>query len=210
MSVHAALYARVSTDRQDASVQIPDLERLARARGWTWDLHQEIESGAKRRPVLDAICADARRGRYQAIAVWALDRLGRSMHETVVRVLELDRAGVQVVSVREPWMDSGSPARDLLLAIMAWVAEQERRRLIERTRAGIAAARRRGRRIGRPPATERHAVALHTAAELVAAGTSIRAAAREWSLPESTLRGFLRARGLCAKKAPSDGASEGA
>jgi DNA invertase Pin-like site-specific DNA recombinase len=66
-------------------------------------------------------------------------------------VLELDRIGVQVVSVREPWLDTGGPVRNLLVAIFSWVAEQERSRLIERTKAGLANARRRGVQVGRPP-----------------------------------------------------------
>jgi DNA invertase Pin-like site-specific DNA recombinase len=65
-------------------------------------------------------------------------------------VLALDRAGVQLVSVREPWLDTGGPVRDLLLAIFSWVAEQERRRLAERTKAGLARVREHGSRSGRP------------------------------------------------------------
>lgn len=192
--MRAALYVRVSTDRQDATAQLPDLERMATARDWEWEVRSEVESGAKRRPELERLLDDARRGAVHVIAVWALDRLGRSMQETVARVLELDRLGVQVVSVREPWMDSGGPTRPLLLAIMAWVAEQERTRLIERTRAGIERARKQGKRLGRPPATDKRAIALTTAAAEVAGGKSIRAAAAAWDLSESTLRGFIRGR----------------
>jgi DNA invertase Pin-like site-specific DNA recombinase len=72
-------------------------------------------------------------------------------------VLELDRIGVTVVSVRESWLDTGGPVRSLLIAIFSWVAEQERARLIERTKAGLAAARRKGKRLGRPRAERRHA-----------------------------------------------------
>jgi DNA invertase Pin-like site-specific DNA recombinase len=97
---------------------------------------------------------DARRGKFQVLVVWALDRFGRSMVGNLRDVLELDRLGVQVVSVRESWLDTGSPVRTLLIAIFSWVAEQERSRLIERTKAGVAAARRRGARLGRPRAPE--------------------------------------------------------
>lgn len=57
-------------------------------------------------------------------------------------VLELDRIGVKVVSVRESWLDTGGPVRNLLIAIFSWCAEQERNRLVERTKAGLASARR--------------------------------------------------------------------
>ena len=76
----------------------------------------------------------ARRAGFDALIVWAIDRFGRSMVGNLTDVLELDRLGVQVVSVRESWLDTGSPVRNLLIAIFSWVAEQERTRLVERTR----------------------------------------------------------------------------
>jgi DNA invertase Pin-like site-specific DNA recombinase len=96
---------------------------------------------------------DAHRGMFDVLLVWALDRFGRSMVGNIQTVLELDRRGVQVISVREPWLDTGGPAvRPLLMAIFGWVAEQERARLSERTKAGMDRARRSGVHIGRPPA----------------------------------------------------------
>jgi DNA invertase Pin-like site-specific DNA recombinase len=66
-------------------------------------------------------------------------------------VLDLDRRGVQVVSVREPWLDSDiGPARQLLLGVMGWVAEQERVRVWDRVRAGLDRVKRSGVRLGRP------------------------------------------------------------
>jgi DNA invertase Pin-like site-specific DNA recombinase len=92
--------------------------------------------------------AEAKRGRFDVLIVWSLDRFGRSLAGNVADVLAFDRAGVQLVSVREPWLDTGG--RDLLLAIFSWVAEQERRRLGERTKAGLARVREHGTR-KRPP-----------------------------------------------------------
>jgi DNA invertase Pin-like site-specific DNA recombinase len=65
-------------------------------------------------------------------------------------VLDLDRRGIEVVSVREPWLDAGGAVRPLLIAIFGWIAEQERVRLSERTRAGMDRARRSGVHVGRP------------------------------------------------------------
>lgn len=79
--------------------------------------------------------------RVHAVAVWALDRLHRSMTGAITSVLELDRLGVPVHWVREGWLDLSGPVRPLLVAIFGWVAEQERTRLIERTKAGLARAR---------------------------------------------------------------------
>jgi DNA invertase Pin-like site-specific DNA recombinase len=87
------------------------------------------------------------------------------------------------VSVRESWLDTGSPVRSLLIAIFSWAGEQERNRLIERTKAGLAAARRRGARIGRP----RRRVDLDRARELRVAGQSLRAVAKDLGVGYATL-----------------------
>jgi DNA invertase Pin-like site-specific DNA recombinase len=147
----AALYLRVSTDRQSTENQKPEVEQLARARGFeVVTIYEEQASAAKARPKYEQMLKDARRRKFDVLVVWALDRFGRSMTGNLTDVLELDRVGVTVVSVRESWLDTGSPVRSLLVAILSWVAEQERARLIERTKAGLEAARRRGAKIGRP------------------------------------------------------------
>ncbi|ACG74296.1 resolvase domain protein [Anaeromyxobacter sp. K] len=191
MNVSAGVYLRVSTDRQTVDNQRADLDRLVRARGYEPIVYEEVESAAKARPVLDRLLADARAGRLAAVAVWALDRLHRSMIGAIQVVLELDRLNVRVVSVREPWLDTDSPVRPLLVAIFGWVAEQERTRLIERTKAGLERARRAGKRVGRPPASS---VLLHAAGDLVAAGVSVAEAARRKGVARSTLQRFLRRR----------------
>ena len=107
----AAVYLRVSTDRQTAENQVAEVRQLAVARGYEPVVYEEIESAAKVRPVLDRMLADLRAGRVQAVAVWALDRLHRSMTGAINTVLELDRLGVPVLSVREPWLDTSGPVR---------------------------------------------------------------------------------------------------
>ena len=187
----AALYVRVSTDRQTAENQVADVRQLAVARGFEPVIYEEVESAAKARPVMEQMLADVRAGRVQAVAVWALDRLHRSMTGAITTVLELDRLGVPVLSVREGWLDTSGPVRPLLVAIFGWVAEQERTRLIERTKAGLARARAQGKRLGRPPASP---ILLHAARDLVAAGVPVSEAARKKGVARSTLQRFLRAR----------------
>ena len=151
MTQKAAVYLRVSTDGQTVDNQRPELERLARERQLlVRATYQESASAAKRRPVFERMMADARWGAFEVLLVWSLDRFGRSMTGNVSDVLALDRAGIKLLSVREPWLDTGGPVRDLLLAIFSWVAEQELHRLAERTRAGIERARLEGTRTGRP------------------------------------------------------------
>jgi DNA invertase Pin-like site-specific DNA recombinase len=196
----AALYVRVSTEEQTTKNQLAELRQLARARGFVPVVYEEVESAAKARPVLDRLMADVRAGRVGAVAVWALDRLHRSMTGAISTVLELDRLGVPVISVREGWLDTGGPVRPLLVAIFGWVAEQERARLIERTKAGLERARREGKRLGRPRASP---LKLAAAAEDVARGLSRRAAARRRGVGQATLRTYL----LLARKTPPRPAS---
>lgn len=184
----AAVYLRVSTDRQTVENQRDEVERLARARGFDPVVYEEVESAAKSRPVLDRLLADAHAGRVAAVAVWALDRMHRSMTGAINTVLQLDRLGVPVLSVREPWLDTSGPVRPLLVAIFGWVAEQERARLVERTKAGIERARREGKRIGRPPASP---ILLRAAAELMNAGMSMTAAARAKGVSHGALGRFI-------------------
>jgi putative DNA-invertase from lambdoid prophage Rac len=112
----AAVYLRVSTadGRQTTANQWPELDRLAAGRGFAAVKYEETESAAKARPVFDGLMADARSGKLNAVVVWALDRLHRSMVGAINTVLELDGLGVQVISAREPWLDTAGPVRSLL------------------------------------------------------------------------------------------------
>lgn len=203
----AALYVRVSTDRQTADNQKAEVLQLARARGYEPVIYEEVESAAKARPVLDRVMTDVRAGRVQAVVVWALDRLHRSMTGAINMVLECDRLGVPVLSVREGWLDTSGPVRPLLVAIFGWVAEQERSRLIERTKAGLERARREGKILGRPRVSP---VKLAAARADVAAGMSRRSAARNRGVSEGALRAYLkgfRAQEASASITPPGGTS---
>jgi DNA invertase Pin-like site-specific DNA recombinase len=189
-----ALYARVSTERQDAANQLPEIERLCRARGWTiTHRYEEAVSGAaKLSPELARMLADAHAGRFQAVVCWAIDRLGRGgIAEVAGIIATLDAANVALVSVREPWADTSGPVRDLLVSVMAWVAQQERHRLRERVLAGLATARRKGIRLGRPRVADH---VLERGLRLVAEGSSIAKAARAVGISASRLRQARAAR----------------
>jgi DNA invertase Pin-like site-specific DNA recombinase len=150
--VNAALYIRVSKQDQNVENQLPVLRRIAEQRGLVIVAeHVEHMSGSKRaRPGLSRLLQGAHEGEYRVVLVWALDRLGRTMAGVVETIQTLDRLGCTLVSHQEPWLVMEGPVRSLLVAIFAWVAEQERVRLIERTHMGIATARRNGKALGRP------------------------------------------------------------
>ncbi len=107
---------------------MPDLEALAFRRGFELgEVYSEKVSAVKERSEYDRLIRDAHRGKYEVLLVWSLDRLHRSMVGALQTVLELDRRSVQVVSYKEPWLDTGGPVRSLLVAIFGWVGEARHR-----------------------------------------------------------------------------------
>lgn len=152
--LRAVLYLRVSTPKRksrDSDVeppkheqtvdnQRPDLTRLAALQGF--ELVREYaahESTSKRRPVFEEMMAAARRREFDVLLVWAIDRFGRSMAGNVTDVLELERLGIRVMSFTESWLDTDArnPVRGLLLSVFSWIAEQEKLRRSERTKAAM-------------------------------------------------------------------------
>ena len=197
----SACYLRVSTEGQTTENQRGEVEALARARGFEPAWFEDHESAVKSRPGFDAMMAAARRGEVQAVVVWSLDRFHRHMANCVRDVQELARLKVRLLSVREPWLDQEGPMRDLLVAIFGWMAQFERERLRERTRAGLDRARREGKRLGRPPTAP---IPLHIGADMVDDGSSVRHAAVVAGVSEPALRRFLAARAARgASKTPS-------
>ena len=140
--------------------------------------------------------ADGRRGKFDVLVVWALDRFGRSMIGNMSDVKTLDEVGVQIVSVREAWLDTTGPARNLLVGIFSWVGEQELARLVERTKAGMARARRHGTKSGRPIGRAKRRVDVDEARRLMAEGRSQRAAAKALHIPLGTLQRALARSGV--------------
>jgi DNA invertase Pin-like site-specific DNA recombinase len=136
-------YARVSTDDQRM-----DLQRDALTAAGCEKVFTDTASGAKSaRPGLAEALAFARKG--DVLVVWRLDRLGRSLPELVKVVGELEAAGVGFESVTER-IETSSAAGRLVFHVFAALAEFERRLIVERTHAGLEAARARGRKGGRP------------------------------------------------------------
>jgi DNA invertase Pin-like site-specific DNA recombinase len=138
-------YARVSTQEQDVAAQVDELEAAGCAR-----IFADTASGSLRaRPELDKAIAEARPG--DVLVVWRLDRLGRSLRHLIDTVQDLNGRGVGLVSLRES-IDTTTSTGRLVLHIFGSLAEFERELIVERTHAGLSAARARGRVGGRPPA----------------------------------------------------------
>jgi DNA invertase Pin-like site-specific DNA recombinase len=160
----AGLYVRVSTNdgRQDTKLQENELRTLAAKRGWRiFKVYRDCESGAVRhRAGLDELWRDCRHGKLDVVAVWSLDRLARSLKQLIESLEEFRRLKVDFVSLKQDGMDTTTSSGRLLFHVVASVAEFERELIRERVVAGMAEARRRGRRIGRPKKKEFSALAV--------------------------------------------------
>jgi DNA invertase Pin-like site-specific DNA recombinase len=107
-------------------------------------------SGVKaRRPGLDEMMRDARRGRFDVVLVWACDRIARSTRHFLEVLDELKHLGIEFISFREQ-IDTGGPLGRAIVVIIGAIAELERSLIVERVRAGMRRARLEGRQIGRP------------------------------------------------------------
>ena len=163
----AALYARVSTtDKgQDTDLQLNELREFARKRDWeSIEYVDEGISGSKvKRPNLDEMLVAARKRKVDAVVVWRMDRLGRSLSHLLQLLNEFQTLGVAFVSLREN-IDMTTATGRLMAHMIGAFAEFERELIRERVKAGIATARRKGKRIGRkpvPPIVLQQMIKLH-------------------------------------------------
>jgi DNA invertase Pin-like site-specific DNA recombinase len=147
----AALYMRVSTLDQHPETQLYDLRQMAQQRGYQIvEEYTDRICGAKaKRPGLDSMMRDAR-GQFDAVLVWASDRIARSVKHFLDVLDELNRLNIEFVSFREQ-IDTGGPLGRAVVVIIGAIAELERNLIIERVRAGMRRAKLEGRHIGRKP-----------------------------------------------------------
>ncbi len=153
----AALYHRVSTVDQDPNLAGRELHVAARRLGYrvSLDVRETGRGASAARPGLARVMRAARAGEIDAVLVWKLDRFGRSALDLLGHLGELERARVRFVCTTQG-LDLDPKRTDatsrLLLHVLAAIAEWERELISERTRLGMAAAKRAGTRLGRPPA----------------------------------------------------------
>jgi len=148
-----ALYARVSTfNGQDPELQLRELREFALHRGWEIAgeyVDQGVSGSKESRPQLNQLMADARKRRFDVIAVWKLDRFGRSLKHLVMTLADLESLGIAFVSLRDSF-DLSTPSGRLLFQLVGAMAEFERALIQERVRAGLKNAKAKGRKLGRP------------------------------------------------------------
>jgi DNA invertase Pin-like site-specific DNA recombinase len=158
---HLLGYARVSTTDQQSQLQVDALDRAG-----CYLIFTKTASGARTdRPTLEQLLDQLRPG--DTLVVWKLDRLGRSLRDLVDTITGLAERGVGFRSLQEA-IDTTTPGGKLVFHVFAALAEFERDLIRERTNAGLAAARARGRHGGRPPVLTGHK--LQVAQEMCRSG----------------------------------------
>jgi DNA invertase Pin-like site-specific DNA recombinase len=190
MTKRAAVYMRVSRPEQSIALQIDAAKLLVEQRGWKLvaSFADEGISGAKaRRPELDKLLEGAHRGRFDVVIVWKGDRLFRSLQHMVATMNNFAAWGVDYVSITESSFDTTTSIGKFLRNFFASLAEYERDLIAERSAAGVAAARRRGAKIGRP----RVRIDVDEARSLLDGGLSLRRAAARMKIKVSTLHRAL-------------------
>jgi DNA invertase Pin-like site-specific DNA recombinase len=198
MVMRVALYTRVSTDvdpdapglsaerrdearkrKQDVENQERELRAFATSQGWTVVMvYTDRVSGAKgrdKRPGFDRMLTDAAKRQFDVVLVWAADRLTRQgPYAMLDAVRNLNATGVKFHSFQQPFLSTATGFGEVLLALFAWLAQEERALISARTKAGLARVKASGTKLGRKPI----AVDMDVVRSMRDSGASIRAIAK--------------------------------
>ena len=196
-----AIYARVSTTKQETENQVVQLREYAARMGWlVVEVLRETEHGWEpEREKLQELLDLARFREIDIALVWALDRFSRQGVAATLKLVEdLHRSGVKLWSYQEPFLRESDPAMsELVLSFLAWAAKQEHVRISERTKAGLERVRANGTRLGRPPLRE---IDPQRVRSLRSEGKSWNVVLRELGLPRTALSAVQRAAGGVAAR----------
>ena len=185
----AAIYTRDKGQTNDN--QLHELRAFAERLGYTiYKEYCDQESGGTAdRAQFQQVLLDSHQRRFDVVLFWSLDRFSREgVTETLNYLQKLAAAGVQFKSFTEQFLDSTGVFKDAIIGFLAAIAKQERVRLSERTKAGLARVRAKGQKLGRPRA-DKHAEAIQ---QLRAEGKSDRAIARTLGISPSTVAKYLQ------------------
>lgn len=183
------LYARVSKhDQQTLSLQVRSMREYAVTRGWMITQQvKEVGSGAAQRDLREQLLDAARRREIDAVLVWRLDRWGRSLADLVATLQELAELGVGFISLTEA-LDMTTATGRAMTGLLSVFAQFEHDLLRERVRAGLAEAKLKGKRLGRPRTIDTYAARIR---KLNRAGVSKAEIARLLNLPRTSVRRVL-------------------
>ena len=149
----AVIYARVSKGEMHPENQIEQLKTMQKLQNYTLigEYIDYVTGGSANRPEFQRMLDDARLRKFDVILIWSLDRFSREgIRSTLSYLKHLKNHKVAIKSLKEPWLDTSDTGMgELLIAIFSWVAEQERIRISERTKAGLERAKANGKPIGK-------------------------------------------------------------
>jgi len=189
----AAIYARVSTDKQTVDMQVHELKQYIKRRKWKLGpvFEDQAYSGSTtKRPAFLEMMEQGRKRKFDIVLVWKLDRFGRSLKDLVTALDDLSAWGIDFVSYSDSNIDTTTPTGKLVFHVIGAVAEFERELTSERVKAGLENAKRKGKRLGRP----RIPAHLHEKIQdLLKKGQSNRAIARDLNISEGSVRNFRKA-----------------
>lgn len=196
-SSRVTVYVRVSTNRQDVASQLPDLRRYVDAQGIEAEFFTDKATGKTMdRPAFERLMAAVRGGRVSTLIVWRLDRLGRTASGLTALFEELRSRKVNLVSLKDG-LDLATPAGRLMANVLASVAAFETEVRAERVLAGLAVARERGVRLGRPEGIHTRVKVTDEQAtmarRLKAEGQGVSAIARATGLSRPTVYSIFKA-----------------
>jgi DNA invertase Pin-like site-specific DNA recombinase len=186
--MRVALYSRVSTAGQNAAMQLEELRAYCQRRGWeiAEEFTDTVTGSKESRPALNRLLADAKRRKFGAVLVYRYDRFARSLRQLVNALSEFDALGIHFVSLHEG-VDTSTPNGRLVFGIFASIAEFERELIRSRVRSGLASARARGKKLGRP----RVVVDVRRIAALRKSGSSWATICNETGLSKGTAQRAL-------------------
>jgi DNA invertase Pin-like site-specific DNA recombinase len=186
----AALYLRVSTDRQTVENQEIQLRQVAERRGWEvvavyTDAGISGAKGRDKRPGLDKMLKDASKGELNVVMAWAIDRIGRSLLDLLTTIQHLEACGCDLYLDQQS-IDTTTPMGKLIYQVCGAFAEFERAMIQQRIHAGLTRAKKAGKQLGRPKLDP--AVEERIRAALRAGGKGIHAIAREVGCGSGTVQ----------------------
>ena len=154
MGKRAAIYVRVSTDKQTVENQVQALRQIAERRGWEVveqysDAGISGSKGRDGRPGLDAMLKDAQRRKFDVVMAWAIDRIGRSLIDLLGTIQTLEACSVDLYLDQQS-IDTTTPAGRLMFQVTGAFAEFERSMIRQRVNAGLKRAVEAGKTLGRP------------------------------------------------------------
>lgn len=188
--MQCAIYARVSTTKQDETLQIPRCEEFAKRHGWeVVKIYQDEASGRDaNRPGWKALESDLRRHEFDAIIVTKLDRVMRSLMQLLTIFETFQKYGIVIITLDQGILDLKSPNGRLQVQLLGMLAEWEKELIRDRTKEALAIKKAKGVKLGRPAAK----LPIHTIALMRVAGKTYGEIGKELNIPPTTIKNYRR------------------